>query len=255
MIGGLQGGLSRAARAALDLVYPPLCMSCRAQVREPGALCAACWQAVHFLDGPMCACCGLPFEFDPGPGTLCAACHADPPAFDAARAVMRYDEASRGPILALKHGDRLDLAPAFARWLDRGGRALLDEADLILPVPLHRARLWSRRYNQAAELARGLGRLSGKPTQLFALQRARATPSQGAMPSATARRRNMRGAFRVDPRHKSAIAGRNILLVDDVLTTGATVEACARALKRAGAAKVLVLALARVVRPRVGDMM
>ena len=251
--GGLRRGLTRTGRAVLDLVYPPLCIGCRAQVAEPGALCAACWQKIRFLDGPMCAACGQPFEFDPGEGTLCAACHAHPPAYDKARAVMRYDESSRGPILALKHGDRLDLSPAFVRWLDRGGRALLDEADLIVPVPLHPSRLWRRRYNQSAELARGLARLSAKPCDVLALSRSRATPSQGAMRSAKARRRNMLGAFQV--RLKSAIAGRNILLVDDVLTTGATVDACARALKRAGAAKVLVLALARVVRPTAGDIM
>jgi ComF family protein len=249
---GLQGGLKRAGRAVLDLVYPPLCIACRAQVAESGALCAECWQKIRFLDGPMCACCGLPFDFDPGPGTLCAGCLARPPAFDTARAVMRYDETSRGPILALKHGDRLDLSPAFARWLDRGGRSLIDAADVIVPVPLHPVRLWSRRYNQSAELARALARMSGKPAEFLALARSRATPSQGAMRTAKARRRNMLGAFKV--RHKSAIAARNILLIDDVLTTGATVDACARALKRAGAAKVLVLALARVVRSATGDI-
>lgn len=254
MGGVIEASLKRAGRAALDLVFPPLCIACRKQVGEPGALCADCWLKVQFLDGPMCECCGLPFEVDPGDGTLCAACHARHPFFDKARAVMRYDEHSRGPILALKHGDRLDLAPHFTRWLDRGGRALLDETDVILPVPLHVTRLWTRRYNQAAELARALSRLSGKSLNVLALTRNRPTESQGAMRSAKARRRNMLGAFRVSPRHKTAIAGRNVLLIDDVLTTGATVEACARALKRAGAAKVFVLALARVVRPLPGDI-
>jgi ComF family protein len=254
MGGGLEFGLKRAGRAVLDLVFPPLCIGCRAPVGEPGAFCATCWQAIAFLEGPMCDCCGVPFEFDTGGATQCAGCLARPPAYDKARAVMRYDEHSRGPILALKHGDRLDLTPGFTRWLDRGGRALLDETDVILPVPLHAARLWTRRYNQAAELARALARLCGKSVELLALTRARATPSQGAMRSAKARRRNMLGAFRVSPRHKSAIAGRNVLLIDDVLTTGATVDACARALKRAGAGKVFVLALARVVRPAAGDI-
>jgi len=254
MGGGLELSLKRAGRAALDLVFPPLCIACRTPVAEPGALCAACWQTIQFLDGPMCARCGLPFEIDPGGDTLCAACHARPPAYDQARAVMRYDEHSRGPILALKHGDRLDLTPGFTRWLDRGGRVLLDQADLIVPVPLHRARLWARRYNQSAELARALSRLSGKPANVSVLVRSRPTPSQGAMRSAKARRRNMLGAFKVPPGHKSAIAARNILLIDDVLTTGATVDACARALKRAGAGKVFVLALARVVRPLAGDI-
>lgn len=253
MGGGLQSGLKRAGRSALNLLFPPLCIACRAPVGEPGALCAACWQTIQFLDGPMCACCGLPFEFDPGGETLCAACHAKPPAYDKARAVMRYDEHSRGPILALKHGDRLDLTPGFTRWLDRGGRPLLDETDVILPVPLHPYRLWARRYNQSAELARALARLTGKPADFTSLVRSRPTPSQGAMRSAKARRRNMLGAFKIPAGHKSAIAGRNLLLIDDVLTTGATVDACARALKRAGAGKVFVLALARVVRPAAGD--
>jgi ComF family protein len=248
----MQGGLARAGGAVLDFVFPPLCIGCRATVAEPAGLCAECWQKIAFLDGPCCVCCGLPFELDPGPGTRCAACHADPPAFDSARAVMRYDEASRGPILALKHADRLDLVPGFVRWLDRVGRALLDDSDFIVAVPLHPTRLWGRRYNQSAELARGLARLAGKPTAPLALTRIRATPSQGEMPSAKARRRNMRGAFQVPPERGATVKGRSVLLIDDVLTTGATVDACARALKRAGAQKVHVLALARVVRPQSG---
>ncbi|MEI9930498.1 MAG: ComF family protein [Rhizomicrobium sp.] len=161
-------------------------------------------------------------------------------------------EKSRGPILAFKHGDRLDLVPGFARWLDRAGRALLDNSDVIVPVPLHSGRLWSRRYNQAAELARRLGKIAGKTVEPTTLRRVRATPSQGAMPSAKARHRNMRGAFQVPEAYRPAIRNRAILLIDDVLTTGATVDACAHVLKRAGAAKVHVLALARVVRPVAG---
>lgn len=245
----LQGGVRRAVRGVFDFVYPPLCIGCRAMVAAPGSLCATCWQTIAFLDGPGCACCGLPFELDPGFGAHCAVCLADPPSFDTARAVMRYDEESRGPILALKHADRLDLVPGFARWLERAGRTLLDDSDVVVPVPLHGRRLWSRRYNQSAELARALGRLGGKPVRPLALIRTRATPSQGEMPSAGARKRNMQGAFRVPEMHKPEVEGRRILVIDDVLTTGATAEACSRALKRAGAAKVHVLALARVVRP------
>lgn len=236
------------SRRVLDFVFPPLCVAYRAAVAEPHSLCAACWRQISFLDGPMCACCGLPFDVDPGGETLCAACLAHPPVFDRARAVMRYDEASKGPIVALKRADRLDSVPAFVRWLDRTGRPLLDDADLIMPVPLHRVRLWQRRFNQAALLAQGLARASGVACDPLALVRIRATPSQGAMPSAEARRRNVRAAFKVPTSQRPALKGRTVLLVDDVFTTGATLQACARALKRAGAGQVLALTLARVVR-------
>lgn len=249
MQGQLKGVMKEVARGALDLFFPPLCISCREQVSEPGSLCATCWSAIQFLDGPACATCGLPFELETIGETLCAACHAAPPAFDKARAVMRYDDASKGPILAFKHGDRLDLVPGFARWLERGGRDVLSEASVIVPVPLHPTRLWSRRYNQSAELGRAIARLIDKPMEPQLLTRVRRTPSQGEMVSARARRRNVRGAFRVAPERAQLAKGQNVLLVDDVLTTGATVDACAKALKRAGAAKVFVLALARVVRP------
>jgi ComF family protein len=232
--------------ALLDLVFPPLCVACHAPVGGNG-FCAACWSRITFLDGPACACCGIPFPVDLGMAdSLCAACHARRPSFDTARAILAYDEHSRGAVLALKHADRLDLVPGFARWLARVGRPALAGSDLIVPVPLHPWRLWARRYNQAAELARRLGRDWNLPADPLALARRRATRSQGEMPSAKARRRNVLSAFKVPD--SSRVRGRSILLVDDVLTTGATAESCARALKRAGAAKVHVLALARVVR-------
>jgi ComF family protein len=230
----------------LDILFPPLCIGCGEPLGAGRGFCPACWSGITFLDGPACDCCGLPFAFDPGPGTRCGACLSQPPAFDRARAIFAYDEKSKGPILALKHADRLDLVPGFAQWLARSGQAFLRDADLLVPVPLHRLRLWQRRYNQAAELARQLAALSGKVVETNVLARSRPTQSQGAMVSVRARRRNVLGAFRVLA--TAQVKGRNILLVDDVLTTGATVEACARALKRAGAARVQVLALARVVK-------
>ena len=230
----------------LDLIFPPLCIACGEPLGAGRGFCAACWGGITFLDGPACACCGLPFAFDPGADTRCGACLSQPPAFDRARALFAYDEKSKGPILALKHADRLDLVPVFAQWLARSGHRLLAEADLIVPVPLHRLRLWQRRYNQAAELARQLASQSGKALAADMLVRIRATESQGAMASAKARRRNAKGAFRVCD--GARVTGRNVLLVDDVLTTGATAAACAQALKQAGAARVEVLALARVVK-------
>jgi len=236
--------LGNVAKPVLDLLFPPLCIGCRAAVDEAG-FCAACWSGITFLDGPGCACCGLPFPVALEGENVCAACLANPPAFDSARAIMAYDDKSRGAILALKHADRLDLVPGFARWLGRSGRAILSQCDLVVPVPLHPWRLWQRRYNQSAEMARRLARDFGLAFEL-ALVRSRATPSQGAMASAKARRRNVQRAFQVP--QASQVAGKSVVLLDDVMTTGATVQACARALKRAGAARVHVLTLARVVK-------
>jgi ComF family protein len=245
--------LSRLTRIGvgrfLDFVYPPLCAACRTPVAEAHGLCGACWSKITFLDGPGCTVCGFPFEFEPGAGAVCAACQANPPSFDRAVSVMRYDPGSRDPILALKRADRLDLVPAFARWMERAGNRLLAEADVIVPVPLHWRRLWQRRYNQAALLANRLAKISGVPCETRVLTRVRPTKSQGEMPSAKARRRNVRGAFRVDSARRNIVKGRTVLLLDDVYTTGSTLEACGKALKRAGATKVLVLTIARVVRP------
>jgi len=236
---------TNAAKTVLDMLFPPLCVGCRTTVSQPG-FCPACWSAVTFLEGPGCRCCGLPFAVVLEGDNLCAACLAKPPAFDSARAILVYDEKSRGAILALKHADRLDLVPGFSRWLSRSGSALLKDSDLVIPVPLHPWRLWRRRYNQSAELARRLARDWALAYDPSALARTRPTPSQGAMASAKARRRNVLAAFKVP--QPARVAGRRILLVDDVLTTGATVDSCARALKRAGAARVQVLVLARVVK-------
>lgn len=235
----------RLTSKLVDMVFPPLCVACREPVGEAG-FCAACWSGLTLLDGPGCACCAMPFTTDLGEGMVCAACLAEPPAFDRARAIFSYDEKSKGPILALKHADRLDLVPGFARWLERTGGAMIAEADVIVPVPLHVWRLWRRRYNQAAELARMLARRAGKPYAPALLVRSRATPSQGAMVSAAARKRNVAGAFEVPESER--VKGKTVLLVDDVMTTGATAREAAKALKKAGAAKVLVLTLAFVVR-------
>ncbi|MFO1246782.1 MAG: ComF family protein [Alphaproteobacteria bacterium] len=236
--------LGNVAKPVLDLLFPPLCIGCRVAVGEAG-FCADCWSGITFLDGPGCSCCGLPFPVALEGDNLCATCLANPPAFDSARAIMAYDEKSRAPLLALKHADRLDLVPGFARWLGRTGRQTLAQCDLVTPVPLHRSRLWRRRYNQSAELGRALARDHGLAFDPV-LVRSRATPSQGAMPSAKARRRNVQRAFQVPG--SARVKGKTVLLLDDVMTTGATVEACARALKRAGAVGVHVLVLARVVK-------
>lgn len=208
-----------------------------------GGFSAEAWSRITFLDGPVCDGCGAPFSYDPG--DRCAACLAKPRAFDAARAACLYDERSRDPILKLKHADRVDLAPMLARWISRAARELIEEADAITPVPLHPLRLLGRRYNQAAEIARPLARMTGTPYLPDALVRRRATETQGGK-SGSGRRRNVAGAFEVPAGRRPQVEGLRILLIDDVLTTGATAEGCARALKAAGAARVDLAVLARV---------
>ncbi|WP_119679500.1 ComF family protein [Indioceanicola profundi] len=231
---------------ALDLILPPRCLGCGADVGAPGTLCPACWKAAAFIAPPLCACCGLPFEFQTDGQSLCGACIARPPAFDRCRAVLVYDDASKGMVLRFKHADRTDAAPGFAAWMARAGADLLAEADLIVPVPLHRWRLFRRRYNQSALLALHLGRLSGRPVTPDLLVRKR--PGTQGGQSARGRVRTVVGAFALPPAAREAVRGRRVLLVDDVFTTGATVGECAKVLKRAGAAGVDVLTLARVVR-------
>ena len=228
-------------RGALDLVFPPRAID--GQSALAGGLSAAAWSRIQFLDDPVCDGCGTPFEF--AIGARCAACLARPRAFDAARAACLYDETSREPILKLKHADRLDLAPLFARWLSRAARELLAEADAQAPVPQHPTRQLSRRYNQAAEIARPLARLAGVAYLPDALVRRRATATQGGK-SGTGRRRNVAGAFEVPAARARQVAGKRVLLIDDVMTTGATAEGCARALKAAGAVRVDVAVVARV---------
>ena len=189
--------------------------------------------------------CGTPFEYEPGFGERCIVCTARPRAFGRARAACLYDEHSRELVLQMKHADRTDLSGLFARWLSRSARELVEEADVIVPVPLHRLRLLRRRYNQAAEIARPLARLAGLDYLPDALVRRRHTASQGGR-TAGGRRRNVQGAFVVPENRRAGVAGRRVLLVDDVLTTGATAEACARALKAAGAADVTLAVVAKV---------
>jgi ComF family protein len=238
-------GLRRVRDRLLDLLLPPRCLACGRTVAASGTLCAECWRGITFLGAPCCAQCGYPFDFDVGADGLCGACLAAPPLFDRARAAMRYDDASRALVLALKHGDRLHLAPPLARWMRHAGAALLAEADLQVPVPLHWTRLFARRYNQAAVLAQAIAKAGGPPVLADCLIRRRRTPSQ-ANKNASARRRNVAGAFAV--RDADTVRGKRVVVIDDVLTTGATVEECARALKRAGAVRIDVLTLARVVR-------
>lgn len=251
---GLGEAFAGVGRAMLDAVLPPLCLGCNEIVGAPGTLCATCWQGFAFISEPHCACCGYPFEEDLGPGTHCGACLAHRPRFHRARAALVYDRQTRRLVLPFKHGDRTDIARACGGWMARAGSELIAAADLVAPVPLHWRRLFTRRYNQAALLARVVVRTAVPDRELRLvpdlLRRQRWTGSQAGL-KARERRRNVRQAFDVHPRWRKLVAQKSVLLVDDVLTTGATAEACALALARAGAAQVDVLTLARVVRPAV----
>jgi ComF family protein len=236
------GGILRAmGRGLLDIGLPPLCPACR----EPAGLCAACWSRLHFIGRPYCERLGIPFAYDPGPGVLSMQALADPPAYGRARAALRFDDVARSLVHALKYGDRLDLAPMLGRWMANAGRELLGDADALVPVPLHWRRLWARRFNQSAALANSISAVSSVPVST-SLKRVRATPQQVGL-GKSQRVQNVQGAFRVPAAARAEVAGRRLVLVDDVLTSGATVDACARSLLRAGASRVDVLALARVV--------
>ncbi|MCB9947377.1 MAG: ComF family protein [Rhodospirillaceae bacterium] len=235
--------------AALDIVLPPRCLACGTTIGATGALCHACWQQVTFLEPPLCACCGWPFDYAMAEGAVCGACTATPPRFDRARAAIAYDDGSRAMVLGFKHGDQTHAAAAFAGWMARAGADLLRGDAVLAPVPLHRSRLFRRRYNQAALLAIALGRLAGCPVVPDLLVRRRRSPGQGHL-SRTERRANVKGAFAVRRSAADRVAGRRIVLVDDVLTTGATAGECTATLRRAGAAAVDVLTLARVILPQ-----
>jgi ComF family protein len=234
-------------RAALDLALPPLCAACREPVDSRG-LCPSCWSKISFITRPYCERLGIPFVYDPGPGVLSLEAIADPPAYRRARAAVRFDEVSRALVHALKYGDRLDLAPMMGRWISQAGREILTDADALVPVPLHWRRQWARRFNQSAMLAAAISADSGVPIAATALKRVKPTAQQVGL-SRSERAANVQGAFKVPEEGKAAVFGRRLVLVDDVLTSGATIDGCARALLRAGAATVDALVFARVADP------
>jgi ComF family protein len=203
---------------------------------------------LSLIEPPYCERLGIPFAYDPGPGLLSMEAIANPPAYNRARAVARYDDVASILVHSLKYSDRLDLSPMMGRWMARAGRELLADADALVSVPLHWRRRLARRYNQSAVLAGTISAICGVSITHSGLKRVRATPQQVGR-SRPERADNVQGAFLVPPEHRVEVAGRRLVLVDDVLTSGATVDACTRALLRAGAAQVDVLVFARVVAP------
>lgn len=239
--------LLRAIGAGIaDLIFPPRCIACPEPTDAPHGLCPTCWRETHFIAGTTCRRCGMPLVGgEAGDADVCDGCLRRPPAWDRGAAAVLYAGAARRVVLALKHGDRLDTVGPLAAWMVAAGRSLLAEADVIASTPLHWRRLARRRYNQSAELAKRIGRLSGRPVVVDLLSRIRATKPQERM-DRVARTANQAGAFAVAPRRRAAVDGSSVLLVDDVLTSGATLSACADALRAGGAARVDVLVLARV---------
>ncbi|MEM9168408.1 MAG: ComF family protein [Pseudomonadota bacterium] len=238
--------LSAAAERTLRLLAPPLCPLTDAAVDEPHTISARAWSRLRFVTPPFCARCAVPFPYDPGAGAVCGACAADPPAVGTTRAALAYEGEAIELVTSLKYRDRLELAPLMGRWMAAAGRDLISSGSILAPVPLHPRRLADRRFNQAALLAAAVARETGAGQAPTALQRLRATPPQQSQVSADARRRNVQGAFSVRPGREADLVGAHVILIDDVYTTGATLSACARAARRAGAARVDALVLARV---------
>jgi ComF family protein len=238
--------LSRGIERGLRLVYPPACVACGAATADVQGLCAGCWGRIGFITAPYCERLGTPFAIDLGGPLHSPAAIADPPVFGRARAVCRYDDVARELVHKFKYGDRMELGVALGRMMGLAGAHLLDEADVLVPIPLHRVRIWTRRFNQAAVLARIIGQPRKLPVASRTLVRVKHTRPQVGL-SRPQRADNLQGAFRVADGGRAAIEGRRVLLIDDVLTTGATANAASRVLLRAGAAKVDVLTFARVV--------
>jgi ComF family protein len=235
-------------RAAADIVFPPACLSCRRSTETPGALCAACWSQVRFIERPFCDRLGTPFAADYGSdGLLSPEAVSNPPVFVRARAVTHFDEGPvRQLVHRLKYYDRMELAKPLGNWMARAGSELLVEAELLVPVPLHRARLAARRFNQANALAQAISARCGVPVDPFVLTRVKPTLPQVGL-SRAQRALNLQGAFQIAEGMAARTEGRSIVLIDDVMTSGATANAASRALLRGGARQVDVLVFARAL--------
>lgn len=235
-----------ALAKTLDIIFPPQCLVCRERVLTHGTLCTNCWGGIKFIASPYCACCGLPFEFSLGEDALCGGCIEERPLFSRARSAFCYDDHSSKLVTALKFSDQLHLASIYGKWLAKAGKEIIPVSDIIIPVPLHWRRFVMRRYNQSALLARSLGKVTGLPVIEDAILRHRHTLPQTGL-SREKRHKNVQGAFIIHRRHKQKIKGKNILLVDDVFTTGATLNQCGKTLLKNGAATVNVVTVARRV--------
>lgn len=239
--------MKRPFRLLLDFLLPPRCGGCGELIDQNCALCGTCWSKLSFITKPFCETCGFPFELESEGGAICGSCLRSAPVFTKLRSAFCYENQSRDLILRFKHGDATYLTPLFTQWMEVAGRELLEKADFLLPVPLHWKRLIKRGYNQAAFLAQGLAKKTGKDCFPNVLRRMRSTESQGHL-TLLERRKNVSGAFYVRKQDKKILLGKTVLLIDDVFTTGATITECTKILKKAGAREINILTFARVVK-------
>lgn len=237
--------VASVTRQLVDVVVPPVCLACQRPLGSLDALCATCWRQVRFIRPPLCDRLGIPMPYDTGGSIVSAAALANPPDWDRARAATHFEHVVRDLVHKLKYQDRHDPCRLFARWITSAGADILRGADVLVPVPLHRWRLLSRKFNQAALLANEVSRLTGVPRDPLLLRRRKPTPSQVGL-TAAERQRNLSGAFEIPKSMRARIDGKRVVLIDDVITTGSTMGACARVLRRTGAAQVDVLAVAMV---------
>lgn len=239
--------MRKALNFIIDTIFPPQCDSCGTLLNSNAGLCHKCWSDIDFIEDPKCRICGMPFEYDMGENVLCASCIQKTPPFDKARSVCKYNDVSRKLVTGFKFHDRIHMNNHLAKWMLRISDELLNESDIIIPVPLHRIRLWKRKYNQSALLAMSVSKMSDKPVIYDFLIRKKNTKAQSGLTFAQ-RQKNVKGAFILNPKYSSIINEKNILIVDDVMTTGATVLACAKILKRSGAKSVNILTFARTLK-------
>lgn len=232
-------------RVLRDWIVPPTCLMCDAIVDRSGGCCSICWGNIRFVARPYCEVLGSPFSYDMGEGALCAEAIANPPPFRRARSAVIYDDPIRRLVSGLKYSDRLDVAPWIAKWMVRSGRQLFEDAPIVIPIPLYKTRLLTRRFNQSAEIARNICKDKNLEYRPEILKRIRKTKQQVGL-SRQERAKNVSGVFRVPPEFAFELKGRPALIIDDVFTTGATVSSAAKALNRVGVASVDVLTFARV---------
>jgi ComF family protein len=247
MISSLLRLFGKTNQKLLDFILPPQCINCHVPVFQQGGLCASCWEKISFISKPHCISCGFPFNIQIENENICGPCARKKPLVAKARAAIYYNEASKPLILRFKHGDALHIAPLFAEWLYQAGHELFQQAEYLAPIPLHWSRLIYRGYNQAALLSQKLSKKVKISHLPDLLERKRRTPSQGNL-TPKEREKNVFNAFKLNKKYKQLIHNKHILLIDDVLTSGATARACAMVLKKSGAKQVDILTLARVIK-------